>query len=109
MDIITTTDALSAYCERAATFPYVTVDTEFLRERTYYAKLCLIQLAHPGKGEEGAVIVDPLAEGLSLAPLYRLFRDRDVVKVFHAARQDLEIFVVDQDMVPAPLQRSASM
>ncbi len=103
MDIITTTDALSAYCERAATFPYVTVDTEFLRERTYYAKLCLIQLAHPGKGEEGAVIVDPLAEGLSLAPLYRLFRDRDVVKVFHAARQDLEIFVVDQDMVPAPL------
>jgi len=103
MDIITTTEALSAYCDRAATFPYVTVDTEFLRERTYYAKLCLIQLAHPGKGEEGAVIVDPLAPGLSLAPLYRLFRNRDVVKVFHAARQDLEIFVVDQDMVPFPL------
>lgn len=103
MDIITTTEALSAYCDHAATFPYVTVDTEFLRERTYYAKLCLIQLAHPGKGEHGAVIVDPLAPGLSLAPLYRLFRNRDVVKVFHAARQDLEIFVVDQDMVPKPL------
>ncbi|MCC7319366.1 MAG: ribonuclease D [Rubellimicrobium sp.] len=103
MEIITTTEALADYCARAALHPYVTVDTEFLRERTYYARLCLIQLAHPGEGEAGAVIVDPLAEGLSLGPLYDLFRNPAVVKVFHAARQDLEIFVVDQGLVPAPL------
>ena len=103
MNIITTTEALAAFCAKAATFPYVTVDTEFLRERTYYAKLCLVQLAHPGKGDEGAVLVDPLADGLDLAPLYDLFRDENVVKVFHAARQDLEIFVVDQGVIPKPL------
>lgn len=103
MDIITTTEALAAFCATAATFPYVTVDTEFLRERTYYSKLCLVQLAHPGKGDEGAVLVDPLAEGLDLTPLYDLFRNPDVVKVFHAARQDLEIFVVDRGIIPAPL------
>ncbi len=103
MDIITTTEALAAFCATAATFPYVTVDTEFLRERTYYSRLCLVQLAHPGKGDEGAVLVDPLAEGLDLTPLYDLFRNPAVVKVFHAARQDLEIFVVDRGIIPAPL------
>ena len=82
----------------------MTVDTEFLRERTYYAKLCLVQLAYPGDEEEDdAVLVDPLAEGLDLAPLYDLFRDTGVVKVFHAARQDLEIFAVEGDTIPAPL------
>ena len=82
----------------------MTVDTEFLRERTYYAKLCLVQLAYPGDGtEEDAVLVDPLAEGLDLAPLYALFRDPGVVKVFHAARQDLEIFAIEGDTIPAPL------
>lgn len=100
---ITTTDALAAFCARAAAAPYVTVDTEFLRERTYYAQLCLVQLALPGDDPADAVLVDPLAEGLSLAPLYDLFRDPDVVKVFHAARQDLEIFHVDGGVVPAPL------
>ncbi|GGL64346.1 ribonuclease D [Wenxinia marina] len=103
MQTITTTDALAAFCARAAGHPYVTVDTEFLRERTYYSKLCLIQLAHPGEDEDSAVLVDPLVEGLSLDPLYDLFRDPGVVKVFHAARQDLEIFFVDRGVIPAPL------
>ena len=60
MKTITTTEDLAAFCQAAAKAPYVTVDTEFLRERTYYSKLCLIQLAFPGKGDENAVLVDPL-------------------------------------------------
>ncbi len=100
---ITTTDALAEYCARAAAHPYVTVDTEFLRERTYYSNLCLVQLAYPGDGPEAAVLVDPLSDGLSLEPLYALFRDENVVKVFHAARQDLEIFYVDAGLIPSPL------
>ena len=104
MHTITTTEELAAFCKTAASHPYVTVDTEFLRERTYYSKLCLIQLAHPGGEDDGsAVLVDPLVEGLSLDPLYELFQDPDVVKVFHAARQDLEIFFVDRGIIPAPL------
>ena len=103
MQTITTTEALADYCARAARHPYVTVDTEFLRERTYYSKLCLVQLAVPGEGEGDAVLVDPLAEGVSLEPLYALFRDAGVVKVFHAARQDLEIFYVDAGLIPHPL------
>ncbi|WP_299147553.1 ribonuclease D [uncultured Tateyamaria sp.] len=103
MKTITTTDALAAYCREAATHDYVTVDTEFLRERTYYSKLCLIQLAMPGTDASNAVLVDPLAGGLSLEPLYELFRDTSVIKVFHAARQDLEIFYVDAEVFPTPL------
>ncbi|MGR3490780.1 MAG: ribonuclease D [Shimia sp.] len=103
MDTITTTQALAEYCTRAADHPYVTVDTEFLRERTYYSKLCLVQLAYPGDGGADAVLVDPLVEGLSLAPLYELFRNTNVVKVFHAARQDLEIFWFDAGVFPEPL------
>ena len=103
MTTITDTDALAAFCARAARAPYVTVDTEFLRERTYWAQLCLVQLALPGKDGE-AVLVDPI-EGpdLDLAPLYALFRDPNVVKVFHAARQDLEIFHHEGGVIPAPL------
>lgn len=100
---ITTTEALADYCARAATQPYVTVDTEFLRERTYFAQLCLVQVALPGTDDTDAVLIDPLAEGLSLEPLYELFRNPGVVKVFHAARQDLEIFFVEGGLVPAPL------
>jgi len=103
MITITTTEALAEFCARATAHPYVTVDTEFLRERTYYSKLCLVQLAVPGEDAKNAVLVDPLAEGLSLDPLYDLFRDPGVVKVFHAARQDLEIFFVDAGVIPAPL------
>jgi ribonuclease D len=107
MHIITTTEALAAFCDRAAQHPYVTVDTEFLRERTYYSKLCLLQMAYPGKGDEAGdasgAVIDTLVPGLDLAPLYALFRNPDVVKVFHAARQDLEIFFVDAGVIPAPL------
>jgi len=103
MKTLTTTQELEAFCQAAQTHPYVTVDTEFLRERTYYSKLCLVQLAMPGDGDDGAVLVDPLAEGLSLEPMYQLFRNTDVVKVFHAARQDLEIFWVEAGVFPAPL------
>lgn len=102
MRTITTTQELASFCDKAKAGPYVTVDTEFLRERTYYSKLCLVQLALPG--EEGeAVLVDPLASGLSLDPLYDLFRHKDTVKVFHAARQDLEIFFVEGKVFPEPL------
>ncbi|OUD10964.1 ribonuclease D [Marivivens niveibacter] len=103
MKTITTTEALAAFCEEAAKRPYVTVDTEFLRERTYYSKLCLIQMAYQDDLGEDAVLVDPLVEGLSLEPMYDLFRNTTVVKVFHAARQDLEIFFVDAGFIPTPL------
>ncbi|MQY41281.1 ribonuclease D [Epibacterium sp. SM1969] len=103
MRTLTTTEELEQFCLQAAAHPYVTVDTEFLRERTYYSKLCLIQLAFDGDGETDAVLVDPLASGLSLEPLYDLFRNEAVVKVFHAARQDLEIFWVDAKVFPKPL------
>ncbi|MQQ07322.1 ribonuclease D [Epibacterium sp. SM1979] len=103
MKTLTTTEELQQFCTEAANHPYVTVDTEFLRERTYYSKLCLIQLAFDGDGESDAVLVDPLADNLSLEPLYDLFRNEAVVKVFHAARQDLEIFWVDANVFPQPL------
>ncbi|NNF71990.1 MAG: ribonuclease D [Rhodobacteraceae bacterium] len=103
MITVTTTQALAEFCDRARAHPYVTVDTEFLRERTYYAKLCLVQLAVPGDAEEDAVLVDPLVGDLSLDPLYDLFSDESVVKVFHAARQDLEIFSVEGNVIPTPL------
>ena len=103
MKTITTTQDLAAFCQEAAKRPYVTVDTEFLRERTYYSKLCLVQLAYQDEDGDDAVVVDPLADGMSLEPLYDLFRDVGVVKVFHAARQDLEIFFVDADLIPSPL------
>ena len=102
MKTITTTDELARFCGAAKDQPYVTIDTEFLRERTYYSKLCVIQMALPGKDGE-AVLVDPLAEGLSLDPLYDLFRHEQTVKVFHAARQDLEIFFVEGKVFPKPL------
>jgi ribonuclease D len=103
MITLTTTEDLAAFCEKAKNFPYVTIDTEFLRERTYYSKLCLVQLALPGDEEGNAVLLDPLVEGLSLEPLYDLMRDESVVKVFHAARQDLEIFFIEGGVIPKPL------
>ncbi len=103
MKTLTTTEELAQFCEMARQEPYVTIDTEFLRERTYYSKLCLVQMAMPGEGNDNAVLVDPLVEGISLEPMYALFRDTNVVKVFHAARQDLEIFFVEAGVFPDPL------
>jgi ribonuclease D len=103
MRTITTTEDLAIFCEAAKAESYVTIDTEFLRERTYWSKLCLIQMALPGKAGD-AVLVDPIAGGeMSLEPLYDLFRHKATVKVFHAARQDLEIFFVEGNCFPDPL------
>ena len=103
MKTLTTTKELADFCSDAAGHPYITVDTEFLRERTYYSKLCLIQIAYPGEEDENAVLVDPLSAEISLEPLYDLFRNETVIKVFHAARQDLEIFFIDAGVIPKPL------
>ncbi|MBO9587938.1 ribonuclease D [Devosia sp.] len=89
MDLIVSTEALSAFCERAAQFDFVTVDTEFLRETTYWPRLCLIQVAT----DDEAVLIDPLADHLDLKPFFALLANPSVTKVFHAARQDIEIFV----------------
>ena len=103
MRTITTTDDLAAFCTAAKAEAYVTIDTEFLRERTYWSKLCLIQMALPGKDGE-AVLVDPIeGDQMSMEPLYDLFRHEATVKVFHAARQDLEIFFVEGGVFPNPL------
>lgn len=103
MRTITTTEDLAAFCDAAKSHPYVTIDTEFLRERTYWSKLCLIQMALPGKDGD-AVLVDPIeGEDMSMEPLYDLFRHKATVKVFHAARQDLEIFFVEGKVFPEPL------
>jgi ribonuclease D len=99
MHLISNTAELSAACGRLASHPFVTVDTEFLRETTYYPKLCLIQLASP----EEAVLIDPLSPDLDLAPFFGLMVDEKVVKVFHAARQDLEIVWLLGRVLPVPL------
>lgn len=99
MKLITTTADLADACARLASHPFVTVDTEFLRETTYYPKLCLIQLASPDE----AILVDPLAPELDLAPFFGLMVDEAVVKVFHAARQDLEIVWMLGRVLPTPL------
>jgi ribonuclease D len=96
MELITTTDALAAFCKRAAGFEFVTVDTEFLRETTYWPKLCLLQAAT----DDEAVLIDPLAPGIDLSPFFKLLANDKVRKVFHAARQDIEIFVKLSGKVP---------
>ncbi|HEU6443134.1 MAG TPA: ribonuclease D, partial [Microvirga sp.] len=101
MNLITTTEALSDACSRLSRHPFVTVDTEFLRETTYYPKLCLIQMAGPDPSD--AFLIDPLAEGISLDPFMALMSDRNVVKIFHSARQDLEIVWNLGGIVPEPL------
>ena len=99
MDLITTTDALAAVCGRMAKHPFVTVDTEFLRETTYYPLLCVAQMASP----EEAVVVDALATGLDLSPLFALMASQSVTKVFHAARQDIEIVWNMAKTIPHPI------
>lgn len=99
METITQTDALSALCARLSSAPYITVDTEFMRETTFWPKLCLVQIA----SREEAAVVDPLAEGLSLDPLFALLSNPAILKVFHAARQDIEIFHHLSGGVPAPI------
>lgn len=97
--LITDSGALAAFCAELAEGDVVAVDTEFMRERTYWAKPCLIQLG----GAAGAAAVDPLANGIDLAPLFALLVAPDVLKVFHAGRQDLEIFYRLMGRLPAPV------
>jgi ribonuclease D len=99
MDLISTTDDLAAVCGRMAKHPFVTVDTEFLRETTYYPLLCVAQMASP----EEAVVVDALATGLDLSPLFALMASESVTKVFHAARQDIEIVWNMAKTIPHPI------
>ena len=99
MRIVSDTTALKALAEELQQGPYVAIDTEFMRDQTYWPKLCLIQAAGPGV----EAIVDPLAEGIDLAPFYELLAAESVVKVFHAARQDIEIFHHQGGVIPEPL------
>jgi ribonuclease D len=97
--IITDSKALAAFCARQHGAEFIAIDTEFMRERTYWPILCLVQVAGP----EEAVAIDTLAPGIELAPLWALLADRNTLKVFHAARQDVEIFFILTGAVPAPL------
>ena len=99
MNLITDTEGLAAFCARQHAAGFVTVDTEFMRERTYWPILCLVQVAGPDE----AVAIDALADGIDLAPLLALMNDTGVLKVFHAARQDLEIFYQRSGAVPNPV------
>jgi len=99
MQPITTTSELAAACRRMASHPFVTVDTEFLRETTYYPLLCIAQMA----STEEAAVIDALAPGIDLAPFYALMADEKVMKVFHAARQDIEIVWHAAKLIPHPI------
>ena len=99
MQPITTTNSLAEVCGRLQRHQFVTVDTEFLRESTYYPKLCVAQIA----STDEAVVVDALADGIDLKPLFNLMADENVIKVFHAARQDIEICWHAAGLIPAPL------
>src|SRR3712207_3204446 len=90
--------ALAALCSRLSLEPFIAVDTEFMRETTYYPKLCLVQVAGPDE----AAVIDPLAPGLDLQPLLLLLGDATLMKVFHAGRQDVEIFN-NLGVIPRPV------
>ena len=99
MELITTTEELATTCERLARHPFVTIDTEFLRETTYYPLLCVAQLA----SSDEAVVIDALAPGIDLKPFFELMADERVLKVFHAARQDIEIVWHRANIIPHPI------
>jgi ribonuclease D len=99
MESITTTPQLAKACARLARHPYLTVDTEFLRETTYYPRLCVAQMASPVE----AVVIDALADGIDLQPFFDLMADEQVLKVFHAARQDIEIVWHWAEIIPHPV------
>jgi ribonuclease D len=99
MDLVSTTEELAAVCSRMARHPFVTVDTEFLRETTYYPLLCVAQMASPDE----AVVIDALATGIDLAPFFALMENEGVTKVFHAARQDIEIIWNMAETIPHPI------
>jgi ribonuclease D len=99
MEPITTTEPLAQACARLAMHPYVTIDTEFLRESTYYPILCVVQMASPNE----AAVVDALAPDIELAPFFELMANERVLKVFHAGRQDIEIIWHRAGLIPHPV------
>ncbi|MEK9797389.1 MAG: ribonuclease D [Alphaproteobacteria bacterium] len=99
MNVIKDSGALAAFCEGLRDADYITVDTEFMRESTFWPKLCLVQVAGP----EDEAIIDPLADGIDMSPLYDLIADEGVLKVMHAATQDIEIFHHEAGVTPKPL------
>ena len=99
MQLITDTEALLSACSALATHDYVTVDTEFLREQTFWPQLCLIQMAGPGL----EFLIDPLSEAIDLEPFFGLMANKEVVKVFHAGRQDIEIVFSKAGIIPEPI------
>src|SRR5947207_842846 len=99
MQPITTTAELANASARMARYPFVTVDTEFLRESTYYPQLCVAQMANTDE----AVVIDALADGIDLSPFFALMGNHDVLKVFHAARQDIEICWHEAAIIPQPI------
>ena len=99
MRIVTNTADLKALIAELESAPYLALDTEFLRDQTYWPKLCLIQVASP----DVAAIIDPLADDIDLKPFYELLKKPNIVKVFHAARQDIEIFQQQGGVIPNPL------
>jgi len=99
MKIITTTDSLNTFCQAAQKSPFLVVDTEFMRESTFYSQLCLIQVAIPND----EAIIDPMAEGMDLSSFLNLLLDTKITKVMHAARQDMEIFYKLCNAVPSPV------
>lgn len=103
--LINTNDELVRFCESLSQERFITVDTEFMRDRTYWPKLCLIQVA----GSQAIAAIDPLAEGIDLAPFFALLKAPHIIKVFHAARQDVEIFFHLQGIIPAPMADSQVM
>ncbi len=100
MTVLTSSDDVKAFCDTLKNQNFITVDTEFIREKTYFPKLCLIQISGPDKN---AVAIDPLADDMDLEPVFELLADPKIIKVFHAARQDLEIFFKLTGKVVAPL------
>ena len=98
-ELIDNDETLAGFCAQLSQSPFITIDTEFIRDRTYWPRLCLIQLAN----HEIARAIDPMIDGINLAPLADLLANSKVIKVFHAARQDVEIFVQQNGVVPTPL------
>ena len=98
-ELIDDNETLAQFCAQMSASSYITVDTEFIRDRTYWPRLCLVQVAN----HDLARAIDPLAAGIDLSPLTELLANPNVIKVFHAARQDVEIFVHQNNAVPTPM------
>ena len=99
MELISTTEKLLAFCKKIENENFITVDTEFIREDTYWPKVCLIQVA----GQEVTALIDPLSSEIDLSPLFQIMKDENIVKVFHSAYQDLEIFYLFMNELPKPI------